>query len=465
MIGRLPWRTLGLEPLRDGNGECLWYAVSGSHQRHPASHAYELGQPQPPRHRRRRRHRCPGLRAHHCARSPSGGDIFGWATAARPEPRPRGGDDVARCGGNYDVANYLDPATATALGGVTNYLAGTNKASGLTDAVTPKALSPQGKVFDTGSAFLPNACQGSNCNLVANDIGLSLTGDALFGAIRKSCLLPHRHQCNARPHDDCLRDEIASAGGPAGYARIAGADNNACYGSGVVPLGYYPHYRDLIFVARGAMTVNGVRRGELPRRPVVLRPARTRPAAPVARQPQPRDQLLGRHQLDELHQRRHALLRAGAVRARLADANAIPGHRALRPINSELRHHQFTRACPRRPAANSPTIRPPPASSPWANRWRRPCPVRSRTSSTAAPGAPRRTPWAAACAAISPSASTMPEVATWPTLGIHLRHGRRRQQRHRRLRRRRPASGLFRQQHRIAFHRPAENRLRNRSAP
>ena len=33
VIGRLPWRTLGIEPLRDSSGECLWYAVSGSHQR------------------------------------------------------------------------------------------------------------------------------------------------------------------------------------------------------------------------------------------------------------------------------------------------------------------------------------------------------------------------------------------------------------------------------------------------
>lgn len=29
VIGRLPWRTLGLPPLRDSAGECLWYAVSG----------------------------------------------------------------------------------------------------------------------------------------------------------------------------------------------------------------------------------------------------------------------------------------------------------------------------------------------------------------------------------------------------------------------------------------------------
>jgi hypothetical protein len=31
-LGRLPWRTLGLPPLRDGAGECLWYAISGPYK-------------------------------------------------------------------------------------------------------------------------------------------------------------------------------------------------------------------------------------------------------------------------------------------------------------------------------------------------------------------------------------------------------------------------------------------------
>jgi type II secretory pathway pseudopilin PulG len=31
-IGRLPWKTLDLPALRDGDGECLWYAVSGTFQ-------------------------------------------------------------------------------------------------------------------------------------------------------------------------------------------------------------------------------------------------------------------------------------------------------------------------------------------------------------------------------------------------------------------------------------------------
>lgn len=34
-LGRLPWRTLGLDPLKDGSGECLWYAVSGKYKNNP----------------------------------------------------------------------------------------------------------------------------------------------------------------------------------------------------------------------------------------------------------------------------------------------------------------------------------------------------------------------------------------------------------------------------------------------
>jgi len=37
VIGRLPWHQLGLEPLRDGSGECLWYAVSGAFKNDPAA--------------------------------------------------------------------------------------------------------------------------------------------------------------------------------------------------------------------------------------------------------------------------------------------------------------------------------------------------------------------------------------------------------------------------------------------
>ena len=31
-IGRIPWKTLGIEPLKDGSGNCLWYAVSSEYK-------------------------------------------------------------------------------------------------------------------------------------------------------------------------------------------------------------------------------------------------------------------------------------------------------------------------------------------------------------------------------------------------------------------------------------------------
>ena len=34
-LGRLPWRTLDLGALRGGDGECLWYAVSGNYKNNP----------------------------------------------------------------------------------------------------------------------------------------------------------------------------------------------------------------------------------------------------------------------------------------------------------------------------------------------------------------------------------------------------------------------------------------------
>jgi hypothetical protein len=35
IIGFFPWKTLGLSQLRDGNGDCLWYAVSGTYKNSP----------------------------------------------------------------------------------------------------------------------------------------------------------------------------------------------------------------------------------------------------------------------------------------------------------------------------------------------------------------------------------------------------------------------------------------------
>ena len=280
VIGRFPWRTLGTEPLRDGHGECLWLIVSALHSRiHASAFPYlppmnwdTLGQ-------------LDVLVANGAAALASAlagpharpvAIIFSPGPPLAGQDRgPIGADNVAACGGNYDARNYLDPFNAAALGGVTNYLAGTNNASGSTgdsnpanDPDVPKGLSTQGKIFASGGNLLPNACDVANCTQLANDQGLALTPDTLFSAIRKSAYFRTDINSMLDRMTNCLRDKFIAGGfAPAaitGYTPPA--DKNAgripadaCYDSTKAPLGYYDHYQEMLFVAKpnaGNFTVN-----------------------------------------------------------------------------------------------------------------------------------------------------------------------------------------------------------------
>ena len=263
IIGRLPWRTLGTGPLRDGHGECLWLIVSSLHLRKqclnpvlPPMNWDTLGQ-------------LDIVTANGSSALNSALAIHDRPVAVIFAPGPPlpgqnrgalGGDAVSECGGNYDAANYLDPAVAAALGGVTNYLPGINNASGATGDSNPlndpdnaqtKHMLTQGKVFTSAANFLPGSCSGGNCSLVANDVGLPVTSDMLFGTLRNSSYFRTDINSLLDRMVSCLRDEIIVAGGSLSpsYGKIAGADSNGCYGTGTNPQGYYPHYKEMIFVA------------------------------------------------------------------------------------------------------------------------------------------------------------------------------------------------------------------------
>ena len=274
VVGRFPWKTLGTQPLRDGHGECLWLIVSALHGRIQRSSP----PPVPP---------------------PMNWDTLGQldvviangATAlqtvlASAHERPlaiiyspgpalpgqdRGtsvADTVTACGGNYDARNYLDPYTATALGGVSHYLAGTHHASGTTgdsdlgnDPDAPKAFSLQGIVQrQSGGELWPGSCPtNAACDIVANDQGLALTADMLFGTIRKSAYFRTDINTLLDRIVGCLRDSIAAGGGPASpYAPIV---NDPCYSAtDIPPLGYYPNYKEMLFLAApsgGGINANG----------------------------------------------------------------------------------------------------------------------------------------------------------------------------------------------------------------
>lgn len=268
VIGRFPWRTLGTAPLRDGYGECLWLIVSSLHSR------IQRATPPP---------RPPAMNWDTLGQLDivvANGTASLNSVLASPHDRPvaiiyapgpilpgqdrspSGSDDVTHCGGNYNAANYLDPATAAALGGITNYLGGTNAASGITGDSDPtndpdvvKPMLTEGKVFSSAGSYLPNGCNAPDCNLLANDTGLRITPDELFAAIRRNANFRADINSLLDRIVGCLRDEIA-AGGMIGNGKIAGADNNTCYGQDVPPLAYYPNWREMIFTAAPA-TVNG----------------------------------------------------------------------------------------------------------------------------------------------------------------------------------------------------------------
>ncbi|MCC7311997.1 MAG: hypothetical protein IT510_12210 [Sulfuritalea sp.] len=294
VVGRLPWRTLGIEPLRDGHGECLWLIVSSLHGRiqqaplpptppaiQPAMNWDTLGQLDIVT--------ANGTNALSSALAVhdrpvaiifSPGPPLPGQNRKPPSSAPPAGDDVTQCGGNYGVTNYLDPASPIALGVITNYLAGPNDASALTgdsdtsndpDDALKKPMLLHGKVFKSGTNYLPGGCTGPNCELAVNDIGLPITSDTLFSAIRKNTNFRTDFNNVLDRMVGCLRDQFAAGGAwspdSTNLQGIAGDKtagripaNDSCYGDDINPKGYYSHYKELIFVAKpnaGALSVNG----------------------------------------------------------------------------------------------------------------------------------------------------------------------------------------------------------------
>lgn len=104
-IGRLPWRTLGLPALRDGDGECLWYAVSGTYKNNPMTDLMNWdtnGQFQ--------------VYAADGARLDSDYNqvvavVFAPGVARESQSRTPDGTAPV-CGGNYTASAYLDNDTA-----------------------------------------------------------------------------------------------------------------------------------------------------------------------------------------------------------------------------------------------------------------------------------------------------------------------------------------------------------------
>jgi type II secretory pathway pseudopilin PulG len=145
LVGRLPWKTLGLPPLRDGSGECLWYAVSGRAKDNPKT------------------------------------DIFNWDTLGQLIIQDAGGVILAGASAHeYPLAIILAPRSPIAAQSRTS--AGASECGG--SNTTTDYLEGIG-ALGTGNTTLTLANADSIHNGTNNDLGLWISGRELFERIKR----------------------------------------------------------------------------------------------------------------------------------------------------------------------------------------------------------------------------------------------------------------------------------------
>ena len=157
VIGRLPWKTLELPPLRDGDGECLWYAVSGSFKNNPSTDLMSWD--------------TNGLIT---VMAPDSSNFVAGGSGSTAIPTRRAAAVIfaagailpsqdrslaatnppANCGGNYNAANYLDTDTASAINNATAPSATTNALSKFIAALNSNRTGGATNTFNDRLAFI-----------------------------------------------------------------------------------------------------------------------------------------------------------------------------------------------------------------------------------------------------------------------------------------------------------------------
>ncbi len=113
IVGKFPWKTLDIAPLKDGWGECLWYVVSGRFKKSPHTSIFNWD-----------------TQGQINILDANGSEIASNVAALIISPAsPLAGQSRAlinakytQCGGNYEPNNYLDTYTiSNSVAGEVNY--------------------------------------------------------------------------------------------------------------------------------------------------------------------------------------------------------------------------------------------------------------------------------------------------------------------------------------------------------
>lgn len=150
VIGRLPWQTLGLAPLKDQDGECLWYAISGNFKNTPKSDLINWDSN--------------GLievmssdgttlLAGSAATNRAVAVIFAAGPALAGQNRANSAG-APRCGGNYTVSNYLDSDVVSGINNATATSATANALSRYSAMANSDSTQATNDAFNDQLAFI-----------------------------------------------------------------------------------------------------------------------------------------------------------------------------------------------------------------------------------------------------------------------------------------------------------------------
>lgn len=285
-IGRFPWRTVGSGPIKDGNGECLWYAISSTHRQPDQDQTRPMNwdtlsqmeivtTTSPESARLQIRNASAHDRPIAIIFSP------GPPLPGQNRMSINDGNDVTACGGNYQPANYLEPAlAATLLDHAGNADAGLTYFPGSAsfDTSTQRlAFAAEGRLLKDGGGALRKSCPSDNttCVEVGNDLGLPITSSTLFDAIGQHNYFRADINSMLTKITDCMNQQIYAWDHPVppaptirafDFAPLLDQSGNpltaptgvsvgrlnplsSCFTDDNDPKGYVTHYHDQIFLA------------------------------------------------------------------------------------------------------------------------------------------------------------------------------------------------------------------------
>lgn len=227
VIGRLPWLTLNLPDLRDGAGECLWYAVSGNVKNNPKPTALNWDSTGSFR-----------LVDATGATVPLPGDPLGLAAAIIIAPGPpltaqQRQPGPGRCGGDPDAARleaYVEALGVPAATGTTDLRMAPPGGNDRIAVITIADLYLPLKSRSSYAGYLQGVLQATADCLVQSGLPAPVASQIL-GPVRIG-RLPALDGLSGPCRNDTLRDPVGNWAGLMRYARCI--DGNDCL-SGHLP--------------------------------------------------------------------------------------------------------------------------------------------------------------------------------------------------------------------------------------